>query len=97
MEPFISESVLKKLMERHNVAASEVLQCFANRCGPSLIDNRDKHLTDPKTRWFIAETDMGRKLKVAYIPYPDGPVVKSAFPPNAIEFEIYRARTGVCF
>lgn len=97
LEPFIPDSVLQKLMAKHNVAASEVIECFANRKGPSLTDNREEHRTNPPTRWFIAETDMGRKLKVVYIPIDNSFIIKTAYPANPIELEIYRKVAGVCF
>lgn len=97
MEPYFSEAVMRKLLAKHQVAVSEVIQCFANRCGPSLTDNRLNHRTDPPTRWFIAETDMGRKLKVVYMVADNSFEVKTAYPANPIELEIYRKVTGVCF
>lgn len=97
MEPFISHKVLEKLTSRHKIAASEVFECFANRTGPPLVDTREKHLTNPPTQWFIAQTDMGKKLKIVYIPSSDGPIIKTAYPPNAMELHIYSSVTGVCF
>lgn len=97
MEPFCSVRVLKKLATRHKVAFSEVLECFANRSGPPLKDKREKHMSDPPTLWFIAQTDMGRILKVVYIPKPEGPEVKTAYPANAMERQIYGSLTSVCF
>ena len=97
MEPYFSEAVMRKLKEKHSVAVSEVIQCFANRLGRPLTDNRPDHRTDPPTRWFIAETDMGRKLKVVYMLVDSSFEVKTAYEPNAIELEIHRKVTGVCF
>lgn len=90
MALIISPSVLEKLRSKHQVAREEVEQCFANRTHSYLFDTREEHLTDPLTRWFIAETDFARKLKVAYI-LKDGDVyLRSAFPPNEEEMRIYR-------
>ncbi|MDP2431797.1 MAG: hypothetical protein Q8O33_07180, partial [Pseudomonadota bacterium] len=50
------------------VTKDEILQCFANRTGSYALDMRADHLTNPITRWFIAETDFGRKLKVVFMP-----------------------------
>lgn len=97
MEPFCSERVLEKLSSKHKVSYSEVLECFANRSGKSLIDSREQHKTTPPTRWFIAETNMGRKLKIVYIPTDNSIEIKTAYPANPIEVEIYQSRTGVCF
>lgn len=46
-------------------------------------------MTNPVTRWFIAETDLGRKLKVAYMATTDGVVIKTAYDPNKEEIRIY--------
>ncbi|HAN56607.1 MAG TPA: ADP-ribosyl-(dinitrogen reductase) hydrolase [Betaproteobacteria bacterium] len=72
------------------VTESEIVQYFANRTGKDLIDTRAQHLTNPLTRWFIAETDFGRNLKVAYMPTNSGIVIKSAYDPNATELRIYK-------
>lgn len=77
------------------MSVSDVLDCFANRLGRSLIDTREQHKTDPPTRWFIAETNMGRKLKIVYIHDANGVHIKSAFPPNGTELNIYQRVTGV--
>lgn len=71
------------------VTRDEILQCFANLIGNVLIDTRAQHLTDPMTRWFIAETDYGRKLKIVYIPQNGDIIVKSAYDPNPDELRIY--------
>ena len=66
-------------------------QCFANRDGRFLIDDREDHASDPPTYWFIAETDYGVKLKVVFIPYPDGTIyLRTAYPPNNNELRIYK-------
>jgi len=97
MEPYFSDSVLLKLTKKHNVSVGEVIECFANRRGPSLTDTRVDHRTDPPTRWFIAETDMGRKLKVVYMVVDNSFEVKTAYPPNQVELDIYTRLTNVCF
>lgn len=97
MEPFISHNTLAKLTRKHGIAASEVFECFSNRAGPPLTDTREDHQTDPPTRWFIAPTDMGKKLKIVYIQSAEGPIVKTAYPPNAIELHIYSTVTGTYF
>lgn len=97
MEPFFSEPVIKKLAEKHGVTVAEVIECFANRRGKSLYDTREGHKTIPPTMWFIAETDYGRKLKVVYVPTPNGPEIKTAYPANGMELEIYAAVAKVNF
>ena len=63
----ITAKILDKLKSRHRVIRSEVEQCFSNRQGKLLIDNRELRKTNPPTLWFIAKTNNGRLLKVVYI------------------------------
>jgi len=93
----VSDRVAQKLREKHGVSIQEVIECFANRCGPSLLDTREDHKTIPPTKWFIAETDRGRKLKVVYIWADSRCTIKTAYPPSSVELEIYRKITGVFF
>ncbi|MDO8369651.1 MAG: hypothetical protein Q7S71_02885 [Candidatus Nitrotoga sp.] len=86
----ISSSVRAKLANKTPpVTESEICQCFANRTRSYLIDKRANNLTNPLTRWFIAETDFGRKLKIAFMPTAGGIVIKTAYGPNAEELRIY--------
>ena len=86
----ISPQVRNKLANKTPpVSKDEILQCFANRAGNFLLDTLADHLTNPVTRWFIAETDYGRKLKVVFIPLDGDIIIKSAFDPNAEELRIY--------
>lgn len=90
MKVVMSPEVQKKLDVKHDgVTADDVKQCFANRSGIELIDGRAEHLTNPVTRWFIAETDSGKLLKVCFMQYPDRIVIKTAFRPNQAEIRIY--------
>ena len=85
----ITDAVQQKLTDKHRVTRTEVVQCFANKKGRMLGDNREDHQTDPPTRWFVADTDAGRALKVIFV--RDGGMVflKSAFEPNEEELRIY--------
>lgn len=86
----ISPSVQRKLAGKTPpVKRDEILECFANREGKFLLDTREDHQSDPPTRWFIAETNFGRKLKVVFI--ARGPVVtiRTAYDPNDDEMRIY--------
>lgn len=75
----ISEAVLQKLRDKHNVTRREVEQCFENKCGLYLEDEREDHKSDPPTLWFVAPTSTGRMLKVIFI-YRDGQVhLRSAY------------------
>jgi hypothetical protein len=85
----ITDRVLEKLQKKHGVTRAEVVQCFANKLGKTLEDPREEHRTDPPTRWFIAETDTGRELKVIYVREKDVVFLKSAFPPDDEEKRIY--------
>ena len=90
MEIFISERVQQKLNDRHGgVTQDEIRECFANRSSVYMIDGREDHLTNPVTRWFIAETNCGRKLKICFMPFPDQIVIKTAYEPNATEIAMY--------
>jgi uncharacterized DUF497 family protein len=85
----ISSRINVKLDSKHTVEKEDIEQCFDNRCGFNLIDDREEHRTDPPTLWFIAQTRTGRLLKIVFI-YKDGNChVKSAYEPNEIEIEIY--------
>jgi|TARA_B110000240_G_C13347008_1_gene388017 hypothetical protein len=75
----ISHSVVQKLRQKHDISVDEVEECFLNRTHGFLIDKREEHKTDPPTYWFIAETDLGRKLKICMIIKSDKFVIKTAF------------------
>lgn len=71
------------------VLEEEIIQCFANQTHKDLIDTRENNLTNPLTRWFIAETDFGRQLKIAYMPFSYGIVIKTAYEPSDEELDIF--------
>lgn len=85
-----SSAVKQKLAQKHGVSLEEVQQCFANREGNLLEDTREEHKTDPPTQWFIAETDCGRRLKVAFMLKSGDIIIKTAYEPNQTEERIYR-------
>ncbi|MCP1440315.1 nuclear transport factor 2 (NTF2) superfamily protein [Erwinia persicina] len=91
MELMISQKIRLKLSEKKPpVTEDEIIQCFSNRDGHFLEDNREDHQSDPPTRWFIAETDYGIKLKVVFIFYPGrGVAIRTAYAPNDDEIRIY--------
>ena len=75
----ISQQVLEKLQQKHGVSRREVEQCFENKCGLYLVDDREDHRSDPPTLWFVAPTSQGRLLKIIFI-YRDYQVhLRSAF------------------
>ena len=85
-----SSAVKQKLAQKHGVSLEEVQQCFANREGNLLEGIREEHKTDPPTQWFIAETDYGRRLKVAFMLKGDDIIIKTSYEPNQTEDGIYR-------
>jgi len=85
----ISQPVRHKLKDKHKVTEREVEQCFDNKCGAFLIDDREEHQTDPPTLWFIAPTNKNRLLKVIFV-FVDGNIhLKSAYEPGPEVIEIY--------
>jgi nuclear transport factor 2 (NTF2) superfamily protein len=90
----ISAKVEQKLGDKHRVSRSEVLECFANRCGAELEDTRENHATDPPTRWFIARTNHRRLLKVVYVRRGADIHLRTAYEPNSDELTIYRRFGG---
>ncbi|HJV82289.1 ADP-ribosyl-(dinitrogen reductase) hydrolase [Noviherbaspirillum sp.] len=85
----VTTRIDEKLDSKHAVTVEEVDQCFDNKCGVNLIDDREDNRTDPPTFWFIAETNRGRLLKIVYV-YRDGKIfLKTAYEPNETEIAIY--------
>nr|MBS0020571.1 ADP-ribosyl-(dinitrogen reductase) hydrolase [Gammaproteobacteria bacterium] len=90
MSLFIPSKVRHKLTSKHGVSEAEIVQCFANRARGFLEDNREEHASDPPTRWFVAETDYGRQLKVVFLQHSDGTIlIKTAYEANSEEKRIY--------
>lgn len=85
----ISDTVLKKLDEKHGVCRREVEQCFENLDGPLLIDDREDHRSDPPTLWFLARTNRNRLLKVVYIQRGSKVNLRTCYEPNDVEIAIY--------
>lgn len=85
----ISQAILQKLHDKHNVSRREIEQCFENRVGNYLEDDREDHRTDPPTLWFVAPTNCDRLLKVIFV-FLDGNVyIKSAYEPSPQVIKIY--------
>ncbi len=90
----ISRNVRQKLANKKPpVAEEEIEQCFANRTANYLEDVREDHKSDPPTQWFIAETDFGRTLKIAFIQKGDDMIIRTAYDPNREELRIYKKFT----
>lgn len=93
MRLLVSDRVKEKLIVKHKVRIEEVEQCFLNRWASFLEDTRIENRTEPPTEWFISETDVGRRLKVCFIPMSDGAIkVKTAFKPSKEEEDLYERR-----
>lgn len=91
----ITPDIHKKLKERHKVKESEIEECFLNREKAHLIDTREEHETDPPTKWFIAETDTGRLLKIMWINDDVlGVTIKSAYEPSQKAIDLYNRVTA---
>ncbi|MDI3262341.1 MAG: DUF4258 domain-containing protein [Fulvimonas sp.] len=86
----ISQSVRKKLQDKHGVSVKEVHEAFANRTGKLLYDLREKHDSDPRTMWFVAPTNHRRLLKVCFVQRVDGTHIRTAYEANSVELSIYR-------
>ncbi len=86
----ISHGVRTKLDHKTPpVTEKEIAQCFDNKCGVNLLDDREDNQTDPPTLWFIAETNRGRLLKIVYI-FKNGTChIKTAYDPNELEIALY--------
>ncbi|UYP74538.1 hypothetical protein [Pantoea dispersa] len=91
MNLIISPAIRQKLSKKQPpVNEEDIMQCFSNRSGAFLEDDREEHRTDPPTKWFISETDYGVKLKVIFIFRPGkGVFIRSAYSPNSEEIRIY--------
>lgn len=86
----IADSVLRKIAESHGVTRTEVEQCFRNRVGRLLVDNRVLTRTTPPTLWFVACTNKARILKIVYIQRGNTVELKTAYDPNEEEARIYK-------
>lgn len=85
----ISADVLEKLRDKHQVSKREVEQCFENKCGMYVEDDREDNRTDPITLAFVAPTNTGRLLKVCFM-FIEGSVhIKTAFEPNEQDIAYY--------
>jgi hypothetical protein len=88
----ISQAVSKKLRDKHGVTRREVEQCFLNRTGRLLVDDRALTRTNPPTLWFLAPTNHGRLLKIVYIHIGGRVELKTAYEPNDTELDIYKKK-----
>jgi hypothetical protein len=95
VELIISAGVQTKLANKNPpVSRKQIIECFGNVEGKFILDTREEHQSDPATVWFIAETNDGRKLKIAFIQRGTTVTIRTAYDPNPVELEIY-ARLGL--
>ena len=85
----VSLGIREKLETKHGVTIAEVEECFANCAGLFLVDTRESHRTRPPTRWFIARTYRGRRLKVVFVLRGRTAHLRSAFEPDEVAARIY--------
>ncbi|GJI93198.1 hypothetical protein RugamoR1_63610 [Rugamonas sp. R1(2021)] len=86
---FIPASVIAKLKLKHGVSRQEVLECFENRSGAFLTDDREEHRRNPPTLWFVAETRKRRRLKVVFQSRSVKSYIITAYEANPDEVRIY--------
>ena len=80
MALIISQKIRQKLEdENHQAPEQDIAQCFANKVRTFVIDDREEHRTEPPTKWFVSETDYGRKLKVMFVMRGADIFIKSAY------------------
>ncbi|RZT11489.1 hypothetical protein SAMN05216319_0024 [Duganella sp. CF402] len=91
----ISDAVAGKLVQKHNVTQDEVSECFENRSGKVLIDDRALHRRNQPTLWFIAETTSRRLLKVVFQIREESSHLITAYEPNVDEIRIYETQGGL--
>ncbi|KXJ63088.1 ADP-ribosyl-(dinitrogen reductase) hydrolase [Achromobacter xylosoxidans] len=89
----VTPKIRAKLEEKHRVQELEVMECFLNHDGKYLEDDREEHLTDPPTLWFVGETYRGRRLKVVFVCRDGSLYLKSAFEADDNAERIYAAKT----
>ena len=85
----VSAAVLAKLSDKHKVSLREVEQCFENKCGTYLIDEREDHQTDPPTLWFTAATSRDRLLKVVFMFINGNIHIKTAYEAEQESIDLY--------
>lgn len=92
MQIVISDTIRAKLQAKHDVSPKDVHECFGNREGGFLEDDREDHRTDPPTLWFIAPNNHGRQLKVCFVLREGKVFLRTCYPPNRVEISIYEDR-----
>lgn len=90
MPIIIAPSVRVKLSNKKPpITEHEVEQCFENRSGRLLFDQREDNKTDPPTQWFLERTNKNRVLKIVFVRNGADIHLKTAYDPNPEEIRIY--------
>ena len=76
-----SPAIKEKLKNKHGVEWNEVIEAFGNRNKSAgyLEELRPIHQSNPRSLWFIAETDRGRCLKIVFIDFGNDQIIRTAF------------------
>ncbi len=90
---FIPAPVIAKLKLKLGVTRQEVSECFENRDGAFLIDDREAHRRNPPTLWFVAETRKRRLLKVVFQTRNGKCHILTAYDANHDEIRIYETKS----
>lgn len=94
MSIVISPKIRDKLATKHNVKPEEIEQCFANKNGEYIMETGKQHASNSPTYWFIAETNYGRKLLIAFISEHGNTYIRTAFEPSQVKIRNYLDHGG---
>lgn len=91
-ELIVSRKVKEKIENRHELLIREICEAFANKEGAFLRDAREDPDKMPFSQWFVAQTDKGKLIKVAFILDDENRkvIIKTAYEPNEEEVRIYK-------
>lgn len=78
ISPKIKDKIARD--DHGGVTEREVRECFMVWDHSFCFDQKEEHLTDPPTKWFVAESHVGRLLKIMYVDDGENVYLKSAYP-----------------
>ncbi|MBE7043779.1 MAG: DUF4258 domain-containing protein [Ruminococcaceae bacterium] len=88
-DKYVFSPKIEEKLSGRSISKREIDQCFANRTGKFLIDEREEHKTHPPSNWFISETNKGRVLKIVFIVKDEKVHIKTAFEPSDRAKNVY--------
>ena len=92
---YISDAIEQKLSNKHSLTRIEVEEAWAAYDGITLVDDREEHLTNPPTEWFLVKAPTGKILKVVFVPDDDGICyLKSAYEANQAVIRMFKRNGG---